>query len=79
VLPAAIADRFCGAHLRSAFITHALEKTGNLAGVQYLAGHKQAKTTGGYARPSFRAAEAALAAFRGHSSNSGDARKRRKA
>lgn len=79
VLPAPVADRFCGAHLRSAFITHALEKTGNLAGVQYLAGHKQAKTTGSYARPSYRAAEAALAAFRGRSSNSGDARKRRRA
>jgi site-specific recombinase XerC len=78
-LPAAVADRFSGAHLRSAFITHALEKTGNLAGVQYLAGHRQAKTTGSYARPSLRAAEAALDAFRGRSSNSGDARSRRRA
>lgn len=60
VLPAAVADRFTGAHLRSAMITHRLEETGNLAGVQYLAGHRQAKTTGGYARPSLRAAEAAL-------------------
>jgi site-specific recombinase XerD len=73
-LPPETADRFCGAHFRSAFITHALEKTGNLAGVQHMAGHKQAKTTGGYARPSLRAAEDALAAFRGRSI--GDARRR---
>lgn len=79
VLPPAVAERFAGAHLRSAFITHALEATGNLAGVQYLAGHKQAKTTGGYARPSLRAAEAALDAFQGRSSNSGDARSPRRA
>jgi site-specific recombinase XerC len=79
VLPPAVADRFAGAHFRSAMITHILEQTGNLAGVQYLAGHKQAKTTGGYARPSLRAAEAALEAFQGRSSNSGDARRRRRA
>ena len=79
VLPAATADRFAGAHFRSAFITHVLEKTGNLAGTQYLAGHKQATTTGKYARPSLRAAEAALDAFQGRSSNSGDARRRRRA
>jgi site-specific recombinase XerC len=79
VLPAATADRFAGAHFRSAMITHVLERTGNLSGVQYLAGHKQAKTTGSYARPSLRAAEEALEAFQGRSSNSGDARRNRRA
>lgn len=64
-LPRAVADRFCGAHLRSARITHALEKSRNLAGVQFLAGHRQAKTTGGYVRASYRAAEDVLKSFRG--------------
>jgi len=64
-LPPAVAERFCGAHLRSARITHALEKSGNLAGVQFLAGHRQAKTTGGYVRASYRAAEDVLRSFRG--------------
>lgn len=56
VLPPDRAARFCGAHLRSARITHALERTGNLPGVQYLAGHKRANTTAIYVRPSLRAA-----------------------
>lgn len=62
VLPAALADRFCGAHFRSAAITHTLEATSNLAGAQYMAGHKQPKTTATYVRPSFRAAEDAVSA-----------------
>jgi site-specific recombinase XerC len=45
----------CPQHLRSAAITHALERSQNLAGVQYLAGHKRSSTTGRYCRPSFRA------------------------
>jgi site-specific recombinase XerD len=73
-LPAAVAERFCATHFRSAMITHRLEQTGNLPGIQYLAGHKQAKTTGGYVRPSFRAAEEAL---RGRSVNSGDAQEKK--
>ncbi len=55
-LPPDRAKLFCGAHLRSARITHALERTGNLPGVQYLAGHKRANTTAIYVRPSLRAA-----------------------
>jgi site-specific recombinase XerC len=70
VLPGAVAERFCTTHFRSAMITHELERSGNLPGVQYRAGHKQAKTTGGYVRPSFRAAEDSL---RGRRSDSGDA------
>jgi site-specific recombinase XerC len=54
------AQKFCGAHLRSARITHALERTGNLPGVQYLAGHKRASTTALYVRASYRAAEDVL-------------------
>lgn len=77
-LPAHLRERFNGAHLRSARITHLLEETGNLPGVQYLAGHKLVSTTARYAKPSFRAAEAALG-FRGRSADSGDARRRRKA
>lgn len=51
------AEKFNGAHLRSARITHALELSGgNLPGVQYLAGHKRATTTAAYVRPSLRAA-----------------------
>jgi integrase len=55
-LPAERAERFCAAHLRSAMVTHKLEATGNLPGVQYLAGHKLATTTAGYAKASLRAA-----------------------
>lgn len=65
VLPGALADRFCGAHFRSAAITHTLESTSNLAGAQYMAGHRQPKTTATYVKPSFRAAEAAVAARSG--------------
>jgi integrase len=50
------AERFTGAHLRSARVTHWLEETGNLPGTQYLAGHKLATTTAAYVRPSLRAA-----------------------
>lgn len=56
VLSPELAQKFCAAHLRSARITHALENTGNLPGVQYLAGHKRASTTAIYVRSSLRAA-----------------------
>jgi len=56
VLPKERADKFTGAHLRSARITHWLEQSQNLAGVQYLAGHRNANTTARYVRPSLRAA-----------------------
>jgi len=55
-LPKERADKFTGAHLRSARITHWLEQSQNLAGVQYLAGHKNANTTARYVRASLRAA-----------------------
>lgn len=71
-LPEPLAAVFTGFHLRSARITHLLEKTGNVAGVQHLAGHADTRSTSRYLRPSLRAAEAALAAFGGHSSNSVD-------
>ncbi|RPH75589.1 site-specific integrase [bacterium] len=58
------ADVFCGAHLRSARITHWLEYTDNLPGVQYLAGHTQTNTTARYVRPSLRAALDVLKASR---------------
>jgi integrase len=76
-LPKAIADRFCGAHLRSARTTHLLEETGNLAGVQFLVGHKKGETTSLYLRPSERAARAALESFGGELPNTGGKRRKR--
>lgn len=55
-LPAAKAKVFTGQHVRSASITRWLESSGNLPGVQHLAGHRHASTTGRYVRPTFRAA-----------------------
>lgn len=55
------AERFCGAHLRSARVTHLLEQPGaNLPGVQFLVGHKSTATTSRYVRPSARAARDVL-------------------
>jgi hypothetical protein len=59
-LPRELAERFCGAHLRSARITHLLDRGANLPGVQHLAGHRQMSTTARYVRPSFRSALDAL-------------------
>lgn len=59
-LPAHKAAVFTWQHLRSARITHWLEQTSDLPGVQYLAGHKHASTTGKYVRPSLRAAQSVL-------------------
>lgn len=59
-LPPELAEIFCGAHLRSARITHLLERGANIVGTQFLAGHKQLSTTARYVKPSFRAAEDAL-------------------
>jgi site-specific recombinase XerC len=50
----------CGQHMRSAAITHMLEDSGNVPGVQYLAGHVRASTTALYVRPSIRAARDVL-------------------
>ena len=69
-LPKAVADVFTGAHLRSARLTHLLEQSGNVAGVQFLAGHADTRSTSRYLRPSFRAAEAVL--FGGQSPNTVD-------
>ena len=63
-LPRELAEIFCGAHLRSARITHLLELGANIPGVQQLVGHKQMSTTAKYVKPSFRAAEDALGARR---------------
>jgi site-specific recombinase XerC len=59
-LPKAAAAVFTGAHLRSARITHWLEATGNLPGVQHLVGHEDTRSTNRYLRPTFRAAAAVL-------------------
>jgi len=72
-LPKALADVFAGTHTRSARTTHLLEASGNLAGVQFLVGHKQGTTTASHMRPSQRAAEAAPgSAFGGRRSNTVD-------
>jgi integrase len=71
-LSPAAAGVFTGAHLRSARLTHLLERTGNVAGVQHLAGHADTRSTSRYLRPTFRAAVAALESFRGQSPNSVD-------
>ncbi|HEX2881237.1 MAG TPA: hypothetical protein VHO25_17035, partial [Polyangiaceae bacterium] len=56
VLGEARAEEFCASHLRSARITHLLERTKNMAGVQHLAGHLRTSTTARYVRPTLRAA-----------------------
>lgn len=56
VLPAEMAKRFAGSHLRSAFTTHELEQGKNILGIQYRVGHKLLSTTSRYAKPSLRAA-----------------------
>lgn len=57
------AERFCGAHLRSARITHLLERTDNIMGVMRLVGHRQLATTSRYKRASDRAALAVIEAI----------------
>lgn len=51
---------FAGGHLRHNRITHLLEKTGNLPGVQFVAGHRDTGTTARYVQPTERAGDAAL-------------------
>lgn len=61
VLPPDRAERFNGAHLRSARVTHLLEQpNANLPGVQFLVGHRSTATTARYVRPSARAAREVL-------------------
>lgn len=59
-LPPDLARTFSAYDFRHARGTHLLEQTGNLTGVGYLLGHKQATTTNKYARPTKRAAKAVL-------------------
>jgi integrase len=60
VLGADRGNRLVPTDIRAARVTHLLEQTGNLPGVQFMAGHSRATTTALYVRPSLRAAEAAL-------------------
>lgn len=55
---------FAGGHLRHNRITHLLEKTGNLPGVQFVAGHRNTGTTARYVRPTERAGDAVLSGRR---------------
>lgn len=59
-LPGERGRKFVPTDIRAARVTHWLEQTGNLPGVQYLAGHRQATTTARYVRASLRAGEAVL-------------------
>lgn len=65
VLPRERAETFHPYDLRAAAITHLLERTGNLPGVQHLAGHRHVSTTARYVGSSYRAAEEVLAAVSG--------------
>jgi integrase len=60
VLPPDRAERFNGAHTRSARATHLLEEGANIPGVMFLFGWKQVSTAARYVRPSARAAREAL-------------------
>ena len=53
-------DTFQPYDLRRSRITHLLERSGNIPGVQWLAGHKKLETTAKYVQPSMRAAESVL-------------------
>jgi site-specific recombinase XerC len=48
---------FAGGHMRHNRITHLLEQTGNMPGVQFIAGHKNTSTTSRYVKPSERAGD----------------------
>lgn len=55
------AEIFCMQHFRSAALTHMGERPqASLAGIQYMAGHRDPHTTSRYFRPSFRAALAVI-------------------
>jgi site-specific recombinase XerD len=59
-LPPETAERFCGAHLRGAMITHELEQGKNILGIQHRVGHGLLSTTARYAKASMRAALATV-------------------
>jgi hypothetical protein len=71
VLAPSKASIFCGQHVRSAAITRALERSGNLPGVMHHAGHQHAATTSRYVRPSFRAALDVMRAISGEATPKG--------
>jgi integrase len=54
------AERFCGAHLRSAMLTHRLDAGAPITGVQWLVGHTLLSTTARYVKPGFATAVEAL-------------------
>lgn len=60
-LPPERAELFCGAHLRSARITHWLDDGAPLTGVMRLVGHKRLESTAKYVRASDKAAESIVA------------------
>ncbi len=72
VLPPDRAHTFCGYDLRHAAITHWSEASSNLAGVQFLAGHRNASTTAKYIHASRRAGEQVLATVAGSGDSGGD-------
>jgi hypothetical protein len=59
-IPGERGERFAPTDFRAARVTLWLEESGNLPGVMFLAGHRQATTTARYVRTSLRAAEAVL-------------------
>jgi site-specific recombinase XerD len=60
VLPAEVRDRFTGAHLRSAALTHWIDDGMPLTAAQWMAGQKRVSTTARYVKSSFRAARESL-------------------
>ncbi len=60
-LPPDVAERFCGAHLRSAMLTHGLTAGVDLPSMQWLVGHTLVSTTARYVKPGFEGAARAVA------------------
>jgi site-specific recombinase XerD len=59
-LPPEVRDRFCGAHLRSAALTHWIDDGVPLTAAQWMAGQKRVSTTARYVKSSFRSARDAV-------------------
>ncbi|HZS38609.1 MAG TPA: site-specific integrase [Polyangia bacterium] len=66
-LPPEKADRISPYDFRHSRLTYLAENSTNLAGIAYLAGHKNVSTTNKYIRPTERAAELVLDAVKGDS------------
>lgn len=60
IKPRERAEAFCGAHLRSARITHWLDKGAAITAVQWQVGHKRLESTARYVRASKRAGDALI-------------------